>query len=112
MTFSDLPLWRKMSIGLALCLFFSVGFKLFNEESEIYASAPDVPRTATRQIYPVHVNHGYTRYVTPETAQNLATWRAAGPAVIALALILAGVLLVTHREPVRTVADQDRASFV
>jgi hypothetical protein len=99
---SELPLWRKVLIVLAMGLFFFVGAKLFNKEVEIYTSAPAAPVAATRQISPVHVNHGYVRYVTPEAAENLASWRAAGPSIVALALMLVGALLLTYRGDRRT----------
>jgi hypothetical protein len=95
--FSELPLWRKVSIGLAVGLFFFVGARLFEKEAEIYTSAPATSQVATRQVYPVHVNHGYTRYVTPETADNLASWRAVSPSVVAGSLLVIGLLLVTYR---------------
>jgi len=58
----DLPLWRKAVIVGAAILFFVSGSMPFDKESNIYVSAPGQPNTATRQIYPVHVNHGYLRY--------------------------------------------------
>jgi hypothetical protein len=95
--FSELPIWRKVSIVLAVSLFFFVGYKLFSKEAEIYASAPGAPIAATRQVAPVRVNHGYLRYVTPETAESLAFWRhTTGPSVGTLALAV-GALLLTYR---------------
>jgi len=100
---SELPLWRKLSIALAVGLFFWIGYTGFSKEADIYASAPTAPVTATRQISPVHVNHGYLRYVTPETAENLAFWREAMiPSIGALALVVGGLLLTYRgRGPVR-----------
>ena len=97
---SELPLWRKVLIALAMSLFFFVGVKQFNKEAEIYTAAPTAPVAATRQVSPVHVIRGYVRYVTPETAENLASWRAIGPSVVALSLMLAGALLLTYRPQV------------
>ncbi len=95
--FSELPVWRKVLIALAVGLFFFVGYTLFSKEAAIYSSAPDAPVAATRQVSPVQVNHGYLRYVTPETAENLAFWRqTTGPSVGALALVI-GAILLTFR---------------
>jgi hypothetical protein len=95
--FSELPLWRKVSIVLAVGLFFFLGYTLFSKEAEIYASASEAPVAATRQVSPVRVNHGYVRYVTHETAENIGSWRqATGPSVGALALVV-GALLLTYR---------------
>jgi len=100
--FSELPVWRKLLIALAIGLFFLLGYTLFSKEAEIYASAPGTPIAATRQVSPVRVNHGYLRYVTPEAAESLAHWReATGPSVGALALVV-GALLLTYRTGVRT----------
>lgn len=99
---SDLPMWRKVLIALAVGLFFWIGYSSFSKEAAIYASAPTAPMTATRQVSPVHVNHGYVRYVTPETAETLAFWRQAMvPSAGMLALIVAALLL-THRPGRRT----------
>jgi len=95
-TLSELPLWRKVLIALAVGLFLGIGYTGFSKEAEIYTSAPTAPITATRQVSPVHVNHGYVRYVTPEIAENLAFWRRVMvPSTGALALIV-GALLLTY----------------
>ncbi len=90
-------MWRKVSIALATGLFFWIGYTSFSKEAAIYASAPTAPITATRQVSPVHVNHGYLRYVTPEAAENLAFWtQAIVPGMGALAIVV-GALLLTYR---------------
>jgi hypothetical protein len=93
----DLPLWRKAVIVGAAILFFVSGSMPFDKESNIYVSAPGQPNTATRQIYPVHVNHGYLRYVSKEEAESLAKWRSIGPALVAIALGTIGVTLFAFR---------------
>lgn len=94
---SDLPLWRKIAIGLALGLSFVIGGTTFSKESDIYVDAPGAPKAATRQVSPVHVNHGYLRYVTPESAKDLAFWeQTMVPAIGALFLVV-GALLLTGR---------------
>ena len=93
---SDLPLWRRAVIVFAMVLFF-IGSTPFDKELTIYTSAPSHPNAATRQIYPVHVNHGYLRYVTSDEAESLAKWRTGGPALIALALAAIGAALLVGR---------------
>ena len=95
---SDVPLWRKAAIVLAVIVFFLVGHTLFDKELTIYTSAPAHPNLVTKQIYPVHVNHGYLRYLTSEETESLASWRAVGPALLAVALATIGVALFALRE--------------
>jgi len=80
--FADLPLWRKTLIVLAMLSFFAFGGRLFNREVDIYVSAPSAANSATAEIYPVHVNHGYVRYLTRQEDADLAFWRAVTPAIV------------------------------
>jgi hypothetical protein len=94
---SELPLWRKVLIGLVVGFSALIGYSDFSTEADIYVSAPRAPVVATGQVSPVHVNHGYLRYVSPDAAANLAFLRVAGPTVGALALVAVGILLLTYQ---------------
>lgn len=62
----DLPVWRKLLLSCCVGVWCFFGIKHFSQEIDIYASAPQTPVTETKQLYPVHVNHGYLRYVTKD----------------------------------------------
>jgi hypothetical protein len=66
----DLPVWRKLGLFCCVGLWSFLGIRHFSEEANIYASAPEAPIAKTKQVYPVHVNRGYLRYVTKEKAQE------------------------------------------
>jgi hypothetical protein len=68
----------------------------------IYRSAPAYSNATTKQVCPVHVNHGYLGYVTSEESEALAKWRAVGPALMAIALAIIGFRLFTFRGTVRS----------
>jgi len=85
---SDLPIWRRLiiisSLGLyAIALPMSIGTEL-----AIYKEAPDHRDEAKGRTNLVHVNHGFTRYVTIEEKQHFEFWqdllfRYAGPFFVA-----------------------------
>jgi hypothetical protein len=96
---ADLPLWRKLLIVSIIGLWLFLGIRHLSKEADIYVSAPHAPVIETKQVYPVHVNHGYLRYVTKREAENwgfLST--TTGPIVGVLALTMA-LVLVTVRYP-------------
>lgn len=93
----DLPLWRKAVILCAVMVFFVPGGTLFNKEVGIYTSAPKNPNLTTKQVSPVHVNHGYLRYVTSEEAESLAKWRAIAPALAVVGIAAIAIVMFTHR---------------
>ena len=90
-------MWRKTLLACAVAVFFFFGYRLFDKEADIYASAPNVPVARTKQVYPVHVNHGYVRYLTQKEADDLDFWRKVTPAIVAPSLAVAGLLLATYR---------------
>ena len=45
-----------------------------DKELDSYGGDPDHPITATGQIYPVHVNHGYLRYAKKDEHGSLVFW--------------------------------------
>jgi hypothetical protein len=99
--FSELPIWRKIvSVGAAvaaLVIGATLGASLPSKTIEIYHDAPSAPVTATRQIYPVHVEGGYLRYVTKEQAEELDfLQRTTGPSIGA-SLVTAALVLLTYR---------------
>jgi hypothetical protein len=72
---------------------------LINVELDMYPAAPDHPLTATGEIYPINVNHGFIRYVTLQNKTRLDVWESrvallCGPAMLAIFL-----LWVTFRDP-------------
>jgi hypothetical protein len=95
---ADLPLWRKALLACGMALFCAVGGTLFTKETEICTSAPGVAVPAAGQVYPVHVNHGYVRYVTQNEADTLEFWRAATPPSIVTLFVAAALLLLTYRD--------------
>jgi hypothetical protein len=103
--FSELPAWRKVvclvAAGAAMAVMVLFGSILPSKENEIYHSAPSSPVTANRQVYPVHVEGGYLRYVTPERANNLRFWRHT-PEPIGGLLVTAALVLLTYRSGRRT----------
>jgi len=75
------------------------GILQFSLEAQIYASAPNAPVIQTKQVYPVHVNHGYLRYVTKEQAEEWAfSSRTTGPIIGATALTML-LLIAAFRSP-------------
>jgi hypothetical protein len=94
---ADLPIWRKILLACAIGSFVFFGYRLFDKEADVYVSAPSVPVAETKQVYPVHVNHGYVRYLTQKEADDLDFWRKVTPAIIAPSLAAAVLLLATYR---------------
>lgn len=95
----DLPAWRKLLLLCAALVWFSLGMWHLSTEADIYASAPQAPEIATRQVYPVHVNHGYLLYVTKEEAAQWAFLnRTTGP-VIGISALTMFFLIVTFHYP-------------
>ena len=95
----DLPVWRKLVLLCCVGLWSFLGIRHFSEEANIYASAPEAPVTKTKQVYPVHVNHGYLRYVTKEKAEQWKfTSSTTGPIIGVTALTML-LLLGTFRYP-------------
>ncbi len=75
------------------------GMRHFSQEADIYASAPNAPVVETKQVYPVHVNHGYVRYVTKERAEEWAFLsRTTGPIIGATAVTML-LLIASFRNP-------------
>ena len=74
--FSELSLWRKIVCLCSLAFFFYCGTPAFYLENEIYSSAPAQPNSSTSQTIPVHVMHGFVRYITVEEAMRLSHWRS------------------------------------
>jgi hypothetical protein len=99
--FSELPIWRKIiSIGSGIAAFVigaTLGVSLPSKRIEIYHDAPTAPVPATKQVYPVHVEGGYLRYVTQEQAEQLDFLeRTTGPSILG-PLVTAAIVLVTYR---------------
>ncbi len=72
----DLPIWRTILVLSLFALFFIfiVGYPSSSMEVDIYATAPRKPVPETRQVVPVHVNHGYLRYITAKEAEDYRYW--------------------------------------
>jgi hypothetical protein len=91
----DLPAWRKVVLLCCAGVWMFLGLRQFSLEADIYTSAPDGPIIQTKQVYPVHVNHGYLRYVTKEQAEEWAfSSRTTGPIIgvtaLTMLLLIAG----------------------
>ena len=85
----DLPVWRKVVLLCCAGVWMFLGIRHFSLEADIYASAPNDPVIQTKQVYPVHVNHGYLRYVTKEQAEQWAfSSRTTGPIIGVTALTM------------------------
>jgi len=95
----DLPVWRELLLSCCVGVWSFFGVRHFFQEVDIYTSAPQTPVIKTKQLYPVHVNHGYLRYVTKEEAEK---WEysnsTTGPIIGATALTML-LLLGTFRYP-------------
>ena len=97
-TFSDLPVWRKTIVLCAAGIFFFIGGTATFKEVKIYKTAPSAPVTATQQIYPVHVMHGFVKYVTHGEEESFVFWKESIGNLVGLPLIIAFVVLFTHRK--------------
>jgi len=91
---SNVPAWRKIVLVVCFCLTMVIGVVVFTKEANVYASAARAPNSKTAETYPVAVNHGYIRYLTPEEHDNLAFWRA----FVGVPLLLGLLVMVTSRE--------------
>jgi len=103
-SFPELPLWRKVVIGLCLALAVFSAAMAFNKEIDIYGSAPDHPVAATGQTYPVKVNHGSLRYVTPTQSASLQFWEDSVAGLGGTAVLVALLSFITYRDPRRRVS--------
>jgi hypothetical protein len=93
----DLPAWRKVLIAFFFVLLFVVGYMPFAKNTDIYTTAPSRPMPETKQVIPVHVNHGYLRYVTEKEAQDLRYWDVVSPDLIGGLLLGIVALILTYR---------------
>jgi hypothetical protein len=103
-SFSNLPLWRKIAIGVCLALAVFVGAMTFNKEIDIYGSAPDHSVASTGRTYPLKVNHGSLRYLTADEYGRLDFWESTAESVAGAAMLVAFLLFVTYRDPLRRVS--------
>jgi hypothetical protein len=71
---SDLPVWRAVLIIVALGFFLFVSARAVDEDLTTFAKAPDHPIPAAGQVYPVSVEHGYTRYLTASEKASFEVW--------------------------------------
>jgi hypothetical protein len=71
----------------------------FSKEADIYRSAPETPLIKTKQVYPVHVNHGYLRYVTKEEAEAWEFSNSTTGPIIGVTALTMLLLLGTFRYP-------------
>jgi hypothetical protein len=95
----DLLVWRRMALICCAGVWIFFGMRQFSLEADIYTSAPNAPIIQTKQVYPVHVNHGYLRYVTKEQAEKWAfSSRTTGPIIGATALTML-LLIARFRSP-------------
>ena len=95
---SDLQLWRKLLLATCIVLWLFLGIKLFNQEADIYVSAPKSPVEPTGQLYAVHVNHGAVRYVTTKEFESLAFWRHVAPTTIGISALAFLFAIGTYRK--------------
>jgi hypothetical protein len=89
----DLPLWRKLLLGCIIGLWALFGNRHVSKAADIYVSAPHTPVVETKQVYPVHVEGGYLRYVTRRDAEeweylNTTTGDIIGVLALTMALLL------------------------
>ena len=94
----DLPVWRKVLIVSLFAMFFVEGYQPFGKEIDIYTTAPSKPVPETRQEVPVHVNHGYLRYVTEKAAEDYRWWNDMTPVFIGATILGMVGTVVTYRE--------------
>lgn len=94
---ADLPLWRKLLVVSFFGLFFVVGYHLFSMDTDIYTTAPSSPVPETKQIVPIHVNHGYLRYVTDKEAEDYKYWYAMTPAFLGAIILGMFASVMTYR---------------
>jgi hypothetical protein len=71
---SDLPIWKAVLIVVALGFFLFVSARAVDEDLTTFAKAPDHPVPAAGQVYPVSVEHGYTRYLTASEKASFDVW--------------------------------------
>jgi hypothetical protein len=75
---SDLPLWKRILVVVALCYTVLAATGALNEDLAIWATAPDHPIVSTGQMYRVYVNHGHIRYLTAAAKDKFDLWSLAG----------------------------------
>jgi hypothetical protein len=95
---SGLPTWRKIVLLCAAGLFIFLGGMATFKELKIYESAPSAAVAATQQIYPVHVMHGYVRYVTRAEEEDFVFWKQRLGTLVGMPFIVAFLVLVTFRK--------------
>jgi hypothetical protein len=91
---SKFPTWRKVVIICGIATACLMGSAVVSRELDIYASAPKTPNTAVGQVFPVHVMHGYVRYLSGKDYEHLTFWRP----LVGLPVLAALLAAVTSRE--------------
>jgi hypothetical protein len=95
----DLPLWRKLLLGCIVGLWVLLGNRHVSKAFDIYASAPHNPVPETKQVYPVHVEGGYLRYVTKKDAEEWEYLKTTTGSIIGVLALTMGLLLVLPCNP-------------
>jgi hypothetical protein len=95
----DLPVWRKRLLACCVGVWCLFGGRHFSQEADIYTSAPQTPVIKTKQLYPVHVNHGYLRYVTKHEAEKWEFSNSTTGPIIGATAVTMLLLLGTFRYP-------------
>ena len=95
---SDLPLWRKIILAVALAFFLLIGAVGIDKHLTIYGSAPNHPVPSTGQVYAVDVMHGYIRYVTASEKDSFDLWAGRAGSWAGAAFVGAFFLWITYRK--------------
>jgi hypothetical protein len=95
---SDLPVWRKIALAVALAFVVLIGTVSIDKHLTIYGSAPDRPMPSTGQVYAVEVMHGYIRYVTASEKDSFDLWAGRAGSWAGAAFVGAFFLWITYRE--------------
>jgi hypothetical protein len=92
--FDSFPTWRKIVIICSIATTCVIGASVAFRELDVYSSAAVAPNAATGELFPVHLMHGYVRYLTAPNYEHLMFWRP----LVGVPVLLMVLAMVTSRE--------------